>query len=464
MSVIFSTKQVTRVRDLLALLSGSLRAARFYPASHPAFTSLVNDLYKLIDEFHSEGVDVPLTFFEGELLLGEQVLTGESIAFDQLIRDMTALGADSVTFVRDLTPDELARAISVLSADPGNLPAGGIPELLASANLPHVAIGTVSIAGKGTAIEPGEEHKIAEETYTSAIEMLRELERVVGLAQPANIKRVRGVVQGLIEGVVSNKDAMLELAGLKSYDEYTFFHSVNVAILSLAIGAAITGDRRFLSSLGVGALMHDLGKMDIHVDVLNKPGALSAEEWAIMRCHPLYGAEEVARLAGVDKSAVVVILEHHMRYDLSGYPQSATPAAGQHLASRIVAVADAYDAMTSRRSYSAARLQDEAMSVLVKNMGNGFDPALVRIFVKLMGAYPPRSVVRLSTGETGIVLKANADDLVRPSVRIFADSNGDLLTEPFDVDLSALPDGDSRAISGCLDPAGMNVDIDEYLE
>jgi HD-GYP domain-containing protein (c-di-GMP phosphodiesterase class II) len=209
--------------------------------------------------------------------------------------------------------------------------------------------------------------------------------------------------------------------------------------------------------------MHDIGKTDIDVSVLNKPGALTAEEWALIRRHPLYGAEIAAKLPGVDKASVVVILEHHMRYDMNGYPQSITPENRQHLASRIVAVADAYDAMTSRRSYSAARLQDEAVSVLVRNMGTGFDPVLVKLFVNLVGIYPPRSVVRLDSGETAVVLRAGETDVSRPVVRVFADPRGNVLSETVDVDLAKLPAGDSRSIEACLDPAGLNVDVDEFL-
>jgi HD-GYP domain-containing protein (c-di-GMP phosphodiesterase class II) len=233
-----------------------------------------------------------------------------------------------------------------------------------------------------------------------------------------------------------------------------------VAILSLALGSAITEDRRFLNALGAGALMHDVGKMTVEGSILNKPGTLTSDEWTTMRLHPVHGAELVATMPGMDKASVVVILEHHMRFDGRGYP-SVRHYQGQHLASRIVAVADAFDAMTSRRSYSAARLPDDAMRVLVENMGTSFDARLVRLFVRLMGVYPPRSVVRLNTGEVGIVMSPNETDLARPVVRLIADAQGTAM-DPVDVDLCTEEEA-SRTIVNTFDPTELSVDVEDYL-
>jgi HD-GYP domain-containing protein (c-di-GMP phosphodiesterase class II) len=207
--------------------------------------------------------------------------------------------------------------------------------------------------------------------------------------------------------------------------------------------------------------MHDIGKLTVDLSVLNKPGALSSDEWSLVRLHPIRGAQVAATMPGLDRSAVVVILEHHMRYDLDGYPER-NPRRPQHVTSRIVAVADAYDAMTSRRSYSAARLQDEAIEVLAKNTGTAFDPALVRAFIQMMGIYPARSVVRLSGGEMGVVVQPSETDVLRPVVRVIADPTGALI-EPYDLDLSNAIAASGRHIESCIDPRALNVDPDEFM-
>ena len=455
-AVTFSTRQIERVRDLLGRLSGALRCLRFYPPEHPAVDAAVEGLMGVIGEYHAEGVDVPLTFFEDELLLGEQMLLEDSVLFDQLIRDMTAIGAGSVTFERGLDAAELGRFVAALATDDADIEAGGgLQKLLENAGLQHVTVAAVQLL-EGPADK--EDGHTARDSYGSALDLLRDLEMALRTRLTLPAGQTRSVVRSLVDNVLSNRFAMLELAGLKDFDEYTFYHSVNVAILSLALGSAVSEDRRFLSSLGAGALLHDVGKMTIGGDVLNKPGALTSEEWAQVRLHPVRGAEIVATMSGMDKASVVVILEHHMRFDGRGYP-AVNGHTGQHLASRIVAVADAFEAMTSKRSYSAARLPDESMATLVDNMGSALDPALVSLFVRIMGVYPPRSVVRLDSGEVGIVLRPAETDLVRPVVRVIAGPDGALM-QPSDMDLS---EQDDRSVVSCLDPRGLNVDVDEYL-
>ncbi|HEY3318147.1 MAG TPA: HD-GYP domain-containing protein [Coriobacteriia bacterium] len=462
-SVTYSFNQLRRARELLARFYGARRAWRFYPAGHPAIEDAVDGLFELMDEYFGEGVDLVLTFFEDELLLGEQLLAEESVLFDQLIRDMSAIGAGSVVFLRGLDAEELGRAMHVLSAEPqGVVDAGGLDAAVALAGLPHVQVAAVTVAHRDEPPPKGEERDAARQSYRLGLDLMRDLERVLKSTGTVYAGSVRGVVRNLLDNVLNNRYAMLELTGLRDYDEYTFYHSVNVTILSLALGAGITRDTRFLATLGVGALMHDIGKIVIDVDTLNKPGALDAEEWAAVRKHPLHGAEQAARTPGLDKASVVVILEHHMRYDTCGYPER-FPVRQQHLASRIVAVADAYDAMTSRRSYSAARLPDEAISILAKNSGSAFDPRLVRLFVDTMGCYPPRSVVRLTSGEVAVVLRPNTGEPARPLVRVFADSTGAVI-DPRDVDLMDAVAASGRGVERCLDAAGLNVDVEDFLK
>lgn len=456
---VFTTRQVRRIRDVLARFAGARRAQRFYPQGHPAVQEIVAGLMSAIAAYHDEGVDVPLTFFENEIMLGHVLLTDESVLFDQLVRDMSESAANSITFARGLTASELERVLPILVMDAAGIEAlGGIEAATLAANAPNVKLSAVRVYERDHRVET-DGAQAAAASYSSALELMRDLDRLIQTNRVASAERVRGVVRSLVDNVLSNQYALLELSGLKDFDEYTFFHSVNVAILSLALGSTLSSDRRFLNSLGVGALMHDIGKITIDAGVLNKPGALTSEEWDSVRLHPLHGAEVAATMPGLDRSSIVVILEHHMRQDLDGYPRR-RPARRQHLTSRIVAVADAYDAMTSRRSYSDARLQDEAMEVLALNAGSAFDPVLVRWFVQMMGIYPPRSVVRLSSGEVGVVVRPGGSDVLRPCVRVFADAEGRIV-EPLDVDLGSGPD--SPSITACLDPTGLNVDVEDYL-
>ena len=458
--LVFNARQTLRARELLARLSGARRAVRFYPQGHVAVHDNVSGLMSVIREFHQEGVDVPLIFFENEVLLGEQLLATESVMFDQLIRDMSSAGRTSVCFRRGLAMEELDRAMAVLSADAAGLEAaGGVQAAVEAADIPHVEIGTVALARHAVETEHTEGTK-ADPTHTKALDVMRDYERQLGEGRVPPAADAIDVVKDIVDSVLSDRDTMLGMAVLKHYDEYTFFHSVNVAILSVALGSRVSSSPRFLNSLGVGALLHDIGKMTVGLDVLNKSGRLTADEWDLMRMHPLRGAEVASAMHGLDRSAIVVILEHHMRYDLDGYPER-EPRRPQQLTSRITAISDSYDAMTSRRTYSFAHLPDEAMEVLSRNAGTSFDPMLVRMFTQMIGVYPPRSVVRLSSGEVGVVVR-NGSDMLAPTVRIITDASATLI-DPVDVELSDPVSADGRRVESCLDPEALNIDVDDYV-
>ncbi len=456
----FSQRQVARIRDVLARVYALRRTTRLYPADHPVRGLAVDDVLASLQPYFDEGVDVPLLFSDSELFLGEQLLTEESILFDQLIRDLTALGAGSITFGKGLNAREVRAFADIIGAPPETVEeGGGVRTMLVAAGVEHIQV-TESFVLSDRAEDDLDPRKSAKAAYAGALDLVRELDHAITAGQALSAPRIRGAVKSLIDNVADSRAAMLELAGLKSHDEYTFYHSVNVAILSLTLGSAVSHDQRFLATLGTGALLHDLGKLAIPSELINKEAPLTSEEWDELRKHPVYGASMAALTPGLDRGATVIVLEHHMRLDGAGYPPH--PAARQHIGSRIVAIADAYDAMTSTRAYSDARRQDEAIEVLMSNAGSALDEALVRVFVRLMGLYPPRSLVRLSTGETAIVLASNEGDIAAPIVRVIADVYGAMVA-PRDVDLSVLGQAGASAIVSCLDPGTLNIDVGDFL-
>ncbi|NTW29003.1 MAG: HD domain-containing protein [Coriobacteriia bacterium] len=454
----FSREQVARARDILTRIYALRRAANLYPAEHPATAESVRFLGDSIRRYHAEGVEPQFTFFEGEIFLGEQLLSRESLVFDQLVRDMTAIGVGSLTFRRGMTDDELVRLTPILNADSGEIArVGGITKMAADARLGHVQMSAVR-AFEEVAASVGGTREAALAVFGNAVSLIREVDRLLRSNRHISAAKVTSVADALVDNVLTNREAMLQLSGLKDYDEYTYYHSANVAVLSLALGAAVTDDRRFLSSLGIGALLHDVGKLSMGRDILAKEGPLSEAEWEVVYQHPVIGAEMVALMQGVDKSAIVTILEHHMRWDGEGYPAHES-LRRQHLTSRIVAVADSYDAMTSSRVYSDPIVHDKAMEHLAESSGTALDPRLVRLFVGLMGVYPPRSVVQLSTGATGVVLAPGVNDPFLPTVRVFADADGTLIA-PEDI---ALESAGGISVKGCLDPRRLNIEVDDYL-
>ena len=453
----YSAKQASHAKEVLKALYALRRSVRFYPLEHPAVVENVAQLGRSLAIYHDEGVELQLAFFEGEILLGDQLLAEESVTFDQFTSEMQAIGVGSLIFKQGIESAEIARAAVVLSVDDCDVEAaGGILRLAQAADIPHVQIGLV-LAAQPEFV--GTEDEMAYHAFTSAVELMEELDDTLRRDMAVNPTKVRTVVRSLVDSVLNNRSSMLQLTGLKNYDEYTFYHSVNVAILSLALGSLISKDEKFLSSLGTGSLMHDIGKLAIGHDLINKPGQLSPEEWAAMQRHPVLGAEMIAMMPGIDKSSIVSVLEHHMRYDGTGYPRRPVPRP-RHLVGRIVAVVDAYDAMTSRRSYSAARVQDEAMSLLAQGAGDSLDPVLVRLFVNMLGMYPPCTVVELTSGEVAIVVKPTDGEPLKPTVRVITTADGSLVDEPFDILLAERHD---LSVRGTLDPRLLNIQVEDYV-
>lgn len=457
---IFTQAQTGRARDLLARLAGARRSVTFYPRGHEVVRDNIGGLMQAISAYHREGVDVPLVFFDNELLLGEQLLAQESVIFDQLIRDMGASGQTSVNFMQGLTLDELERAMQVLASDRAALnERGGLDVAVQAADIPHVEIGTVAYARDAEDFDST--HCVARSVaVTEALDAIREIGDRVRRGTVPSVDQARSVVRSMVDNVLEDRGAMLEIGGLKDRKEYTFCHSVNVMTLAIALGSMLTDNKRFLNSLGVGALLHDVGLMTEEMDSLVKAGELSEAEWTLVRMHPVYGAEVAASMRGLDRASIVMILEHHAAFDLTGYP-SRDEEHEQHLTSRIIGICDAYDAMTSERAYAKARRPDEAMEQIAEGAGTKYDPVLARLFTQMMGVYPPRSLALLTSGELAVVTRPNADPLA-PCVRIIADASGAFI-DPLDIDLSDPAAAAGRVIDGCIDAGEAGIDVDAYL-
>jgi HD-GYP domain-containing protein (c-di-GMP phosphodiesterase class II) len=219
------------------------------------------------------------------------------------------------------------------------------------------------------------------------------------------------------------------MSTIRDYDDYTFTHSVNVGILSLLLGKRIGLSRMSLEELGICGLLHDLGKVEISLEILNKPGKLTDQEFEEMQKHPLWSVRQIVRLQTPRDLKVKIFLpafEHHLKYDLSGYPRTHREK-NVSLFGRILAIVDVFDAITSPRIYRPTALSpDRALGVMWDGSGKDFDPILLKVFINMLGAYPVGTLLQLDTEEMGLVLDSPEDsDRTRPRVRLLvADGQG----------------------------------------
>jgi HD-GYP domain-containing protein (c-di-GMP phosphodiesterase class II) len=242
-------------------------------------------------------------------------------------------------------------------------------------------------------------------------------------------------VQAIVDQVLNNETSLMGLTTIRDYDEYTFTHSVNVCIFSVALGRRVGFSRLQLYDLGLAALMHDIGKARIPIDILNKTSGLDEKEWFVIQGHPWLGALTLFEMRGYSEipyRSIVVAHEHHMKIDLTGYPRVVRPRE-LGLFSRIVAVADGFDAATTRRSYQSVPIQpDEVLREMWENPRRGYDHVIVKALINLIGVYPVGTCVILDTFEVAIVAGANPDPqfLNRPLVQIVITADGAVIPPP----------------------------------
>ena len=256
-----------------------------------------------------------------------------------------------------------------------------------------------------------------------------------------SFKQAKRAIQNIIDLMVDDEAAVLGLTTLRCHDEYTHNHSVNVSLLSIALANRAGYPKVELADLGLAALFHDMGKSTIPMEVLNKPGEFTEDDWLAMRNHPTEGVLILSEMRGITNlpgRMAAASFEHHMNLDFSGYPKLTVPWT-LSLTGRILTIADCYDAMTSSRVYRREPMSpSKVLNMMLSKSGKAFDAVLLKLFVNCVGIIPIGSLVMLETSELAVVLKPAADkaNAERPFVRVITDPQGNSIDHGREVDLT----------------------------
>jgi HD-GYP domain-containing protein (c-di-GMP phosphodiesterase class II) len=283
-------------------------------------------------------------------------------------------------------------------------PAGWLMEQAGDGSFPWVTV-LKSTEAKRSPTEDLREK--AKSTYYHAMNSVKDIAQRISFQGSAGIRKSRRMVQNMLDCLSEDEAVFLGLSTIKSYDDYTYTHSVNVAVLSLCLGNRIGLSRNSLGHLGICGLFHDLGKIDVPREILKKPGKLTEDEWVEMKKHPMTGVVQILKLQASHEIRSKILLgpfEHHLKYDLSGYPRLNLKRSIS-LFGRILQIADVYDAITSARAYRQHALTpDQAICHMMSRAGKDYDPLLLKVFAIMMGTYPVGSLLALDTGELGVVV------------------------------------------------------------
>ena len=311
----------------------------------------------------------------------------------------------------------------------------------------------------------------AKDTYARAVGAATQVMNNAKLGRAVGFRKTKRLVQSLVDLLLQEEHILLGLTTLRCHDEYTQNHSVNVCILSLMLASRLGYSKKQLGHLGTAVLFHDMGKLHIPLELLNKPSGLTEAEWQIMRTHPIEGVKAVINLKGLGDPLISMMVtaafEHHLEYDGTGYPKLLTPWR-QSLIGRIATITDCYDALTSSRVYRRVPWSPEnTLQYMVERSGKAFDPTLLKIFINGIGIYPIGSVILLDTTELAVVVQVNPNPrkMDRPKVKIITNRAGDEIDGEV-VDLAERVERSGRyrrSILKTVDSTQYHLDVSKYF-
>jgi HD-GYP domain-containing protein (c-di-GMP phosphodiesterase class II) len=410
-------------------------------------------------------VDVDRSWFKHPFLTSQKMITSE-----KQIQKLLDYGIKEVYINPEKGRDTLASQPPEKDSSPTPKPIVGIEE--EKALLQELPLSpppqTIIDFPSGTPEEGvlwAKQIEMARVVQREAQIVIRDILQDVRLGKNIESERVKRVVNKMIDSIFSNQAALISLTRIKDYDEYTFVHSINVCILCLTLGRHLNFSREELEQMGIGALLHDLGKMKIPPDILNKPGRLTKNEFTEIRKHPLYTLELLEKTIGIPEASKHVALQHHERYNGRGYPYGLR---GEEIGrfGQIAGITDVYDAITTDRVYKKAIPLHEGIRMIYQGSGEDFNQILVERFIQCVGIYPTGTPVLLDSEEIGIVCAVNQENLLRPNVLLIYRDSKTLYRRPFVVDLMEKRENSQwfkRTIVMPIDSRQWNIHIDDFL-
>ncbi|HDY90091.1 MAG TPA: HD-GYP domain-containing protein [bacterium] len=302
----------------------------------------------------------------------------------------------------------------------------------------------------------------AKEIKDEAKNTVQNIMEEIRFGKPIKTEQAENVVDKMVDSIFRNQDALISLGRIKKTDEYTYLHSMSVCVLMISFGKHLGFDTRQLREIGIGAMLHDVGKMMVPPEVLNKPDPLNGEEYKLMKEHVVHSRLLLQKTKGISDISILLASQHHERMDGNGYPDGLK---GDEISlyGQSAAIADVYDAMTSQRCYQKKFEPTEVLRKLFE-WGKLYNQELVQKFIKCIGIYPVGSLVRLDSGLLGIILNHGEKSLLHPSVRIIFDTNKDQFLSPYDIDLSIQSGKDFQDKVKCWESGEQwNIQIEKYM-
>ncbi len=373
-----------QILKIIAHLTSAVKNTRLYSDSHPQVVQTVKTAYDELRGLLKTVHDITVFFVNNDVIVNGRPLPEDVPFLGAFIKMLKGKGIERVTVLSGITQNEFHCFIQKI-ASTDSTPASSTP---------HIKLGKVSVRAAGPP-QPEETVYLTEEEQAcveklcqlrdSEITKIQEISHKIKQQKHISVSSVDSTVKTFINSFLSNVNPINHLATIKSANEYTFTHVVNVCILTMAQAESMGFTGKHLYDIGVAAMLHDVGKLSIPEEILDKPGKLSEDERAIIETHTIKGARYLMGLTDIPKVAILAALEHHLKYDGSGYPPIRIDWR-QNIVSQMIAVADVFDALRSKRAYNEPKPTPVIIKILKEERGSTFHPKILDHFLYLLSS------------------------------------------------------------------------------
>jgi putative nucleotidyltransferase with HDIG domain len=405
--------------DPLAILKGLAALRRLtgtYPPGHPMIGQKLKEIGDAAAAHLQTSELLRIDVIRGDVFLDSVPSSIEGQANQQLLSQLTALGVDSLHITKGVELEEFLAVAEFLWQYNGS--GDSVSAQLASRNVRHISLGKlIALDTRWRAQQwPDAPTAPLDPDYAESILRAQQTFEDTAAGKPIDVVTVRDLVQLLIHKVARSNAALGQILAVKQYENLTYCHSVNVSVLSLLLGKQVGLDEATQAALVEAALLHDVGKTQIPLEIVKKAGALDKHERKTIESHTTFGAEILVQTSGLHPLTPTVALEHHRGVKGTGYPDlgSAIP----HPMSQIVSVADIYEAITGARTYQDPTPPERACLIMARLAGEKLNTALVKTFVNAITFFPLGSLVRTNRNELGLVIGTNHGDPLHPMIRL----------------------------------------------
>jgi putative nucleotidyltransferase with HDIG domain len=447
-----------RAENLVRRFAAALRGIELYSSTHPLVQRGIEALGTSVAEALQTAPSVVIGFIGDEVVVDSNRLPRGSASLVGFARDLRQREIEKITLSRGVTREDIRSAILLLGDRKSPV---SVPDRLLQTGVRNITLGRIVVDDHAD-VQSG--IAAARRVYGTAVETAETLWNAAKAGDQPDPIAARKIIDSLAKIVTNDRTSLMALTALKKYDNYTFTHMVNVSALAMAQARALNVDGTLLREFGFAALMHDIGKVNTPIEVLNKPDKLTNEEFEIMKRHVVDGAHILRRTPEMPALAPIVAFEHHLKQDLSGYPAN-VGSRTLNLCTMIVSIADVFDALRSSRPYRQGLASERIRAIMGEKGNPAFNQPLLKRFVNLIGLYPVGNLVRLSTDELAVVTAEHPTDPFRPQVKIISNRKGEMLDEPV---LANTWERDgvgehSRAVVEAVDPESAGIDPLQYL-